>query len=205
MKAKLIAVSSLCATIATACLFFAGFPGVRWALLLLSVIASIAVVIPLLIGGELIYSILTFIVSAILGILLGFSNIVYIVPTITFFMPFAIIKAYGEKLKANFENVSADLNPFENDNNQESNIQQKPKRCIPTWLCWVLYYVLLEAGIFLTLFFAKILMPSFFDSVVSNNLFLVLLVVVQLLPIPYDILLRGCFVATNKILKKIKK
>ncbi len=209
MKTKLVALSGLCAAISTACLVFAGLPAIRWAFLFLSVIASISIVIPYLVGNKIVYSVLTYIVSCLLGGFLGINNIVYIVPTIVFFAPFAIIKAYGESFKSTTATTKQEVqvDPFDDKNDelqQQEQVAAKPKKRIPTWLKWVLYYILLEAGIALTLLCAKLLAPSLWDTVMANSIW-VLLAIFQLMPLAYDILLRGCFVTTNKVLRKVNK
>ena len=43
------------------------------------------------------------------------------------------------------------------------------KRCLPVWLKWLLYYVLLEAGIALTLLAAYLFTRPVFDMLFANK------------------------------------
>ena len=71
---------------------------------------------------------------------------------------------------------------------------------------WILYYILLEAGVGLTLLFTWLLTPDMFKQLVSTPwLFGVMLGVTQLIVPMYNLLLGGCFAGTVKLLRKIVK
>lgn len=204
-RTKLIAISGLCAAAATLSLLASGLPGMNWFMLIFAVIAAIAVCIPIFVADSLVFSLLSWLVSAIIGLLLGSANIVYTAPTALFFMPCAIVKAYGETIKLNAEvkNEQTLADPFaEGEGQRLVAIELSGKQRLPAAIKWALYYVLLEIGICLTLLFTSLLMPAVFEQITGNSMFWGLLAALQLLPIPYDVLLRGCFVATKKIIRR---
>lgn len=204
-KAKLIAISGLCCAVAVGCLLIA--PLARWFMLILGVVAAIATVIPLMLNSKyLVYSLLIYLASSILGVFLGLANIIYVAPIVTFCIPFAIVKVYGEKFKLaaslNKEDVCDD--PFD-DEVKVVKLQIKPKTFLNKAVRWVLYYVLLEVGLGLTVLSAYLFMRPVFEQMVQNTWFFVVLGVMQLAPVPYDLLLRGCLKATAKVLSKSVK
>ena len=174
-KTKLIALSGVCGAVAEVCMLACSVA--FWAALILSVVASIAVVIPLLVDSKaLMYSILVYAVAGILGgfAVVALGNVVYVAPMVAFAMPFAIVKVYGER----------GFHPI---------------------VKWVFYYVLLEFGIGLTLLAAYSFAQPLFNQIVSNDYFYLLLAALQLVVIPYDLLMRGCLMGVTKILHKIVK
>lgn len=75
----------MCCAVASVCMFLSGLPGLKWIVLVLGVISSVAVVIPLMLDAKnLVYTLLTYIVSSILGVFLGLANIVYVLPIVVF-------------------------------------------------------------------------------------------------------------------------
>lgn len=208
-KTKLIAISGICAAVSVVCMLLCSVA--FWATLILSVIASIAVVIPLLIDPKgLIYSLLIYAVASVLG---GFStlalgNVVYVAPMVAFSMPFAIVKVCGEtvKVSAQVEQKETFEDPFGNgEDTHVLQVQLNGKKRLPTVVKWVLYYVLLEVAIGLTLLSAYLLAKPLFNQIVGNKLFYLLLAAMQLVVIPYDLLIRGCLIGTTKILHKVIK
>ena len=209
-KAKLIAVSGICAAVAVVCLLLAGiFP---YGVLIYAVVASIAVVMPLLIDGRnLTYSLLVYAVSIVVGALSGtlIGNITYVAPIVIFCLPFAIVKVYGETLKvtAKVEHTETLEDPFgQGDDRQVVAVQFNGQRRLSTLVKWIIYYVLLEIGISLTLIATKYLTPDVLEKVFSTQwLFWVIIAVAQLIVPLYDILLRGCLIATVKTMKRVIK
>ena len=208
-KTRLIAISGVCGAVAVACMLLCSVA--FWAVLMLSVIASIAVVIPLLIDPKgLIYSLLVYAVSSVLGgfAAVGLGNIVYVAPIVAFAMPFAIVKVFGEtvKVSAQFEQKQTFEDPFGNgEDTHVMEVQLQGKKRLRPIVKWVLYYVLLEVAIGLTLLSAYLFVEPLFNQIVSNKFFYLLLAALQLIVIPYDLLMRGCLIGTTKILHKIIK
>ena len=207
-KTKLIAVSGICSATAVVCMILTSIA--LWAILVLSVVASIAVVIPLLIDPKgLVYSLLIFAVVAVLGSFAAVSigSIVYVAPMVTFCMPFAIVKVYGESVKVSAKVEQEDTldDPFEKGEVKIMSMQVKGKKRLPAFVRWILYYVLLEAGIGLTILTSYLLAPTTFTLIVHNKYFYILLGVAQLIVIPFDFLMRGCLIGTVKILRKAIK
>ena len=209
-KARLIATSGICGAIAVVCILLVSV--VPYVVLILAVAASIAVVIPLLIDGRnLVYSLLVYgvsiAVSAISGVFIG--NITYVAPVALFCIPFAIVKVYGESFKvtAKVERAETLEDPFgQGDDRNVVAVELKGKKALPTFVKWILYYVLLEVGIGLTLLFTYLLVPSLFQTMYSNTLvFWLLLAAAQFVVPLYDLLMRGCRVGTSSLLKKIIK
>ena len=208
-KARLIALSGICSAAAVLCMMLASFA--LWATLLLAVVASLAVVIPLLVDPKgLTYSLLIYAVAAVLGGFAAFSlgNVVYVAPIIAYCMPFTIVKVYGESVK-----VSAQMQPKEKlddpftEGKFASVVEVKldSKKRLPSVVRWVLYYALLEVAIGLTLLAAYLFVPALFEEMVVNPFFYLLLGAAQLAVMPYDLLTRGCLIGTMKILRKIIK
>ena len=206
-KAKLIAVSGICAAIAVVCLLLASvFP---YAVLVYAVIASVAVVIPLLVDGKLGYSLLVYAASVVVGALSGtlIGNILYVAPIVIFCLPFAIVKVYGESFKvtAKVEHTETLEDPFgQGDDRKVVEVQFNGKKRLPTLLKWVIYYILLELGISLTLIATKYLTPSVFNSIYSTNwMFWLLIAAAQFIVPMYDLLLRGCIIGARKLVARV--
>lgn len=208
-KAKTIAVTALCCAVATGCMLLAALPAVRWTVLFLGVIASVAVVIPMMVNAKnLVYSLLAYLAASIFGVFFGISNIVCVAPIVTFSMPFAIVKVCGEMVKVTAEVKNAEVleDPFgTGDDRKVVNVQVQKKPRLRRWLKWLLYYLLLEAGIGITLLATWLLTPQMFQILVQNTWFYVALGVLQLIVYPYDMLMTGCLVATAKVLRRAAK
>ena len=175
-KARLIATSGICGAVASICLLLTSvFP---YGTLMLAVVAAIAVVIPLLIDvRNLVYSLLVYLVTVVVGALSGtfIGNVVFVAPVITFCIPLAIVKVYGE------QRLSAVVK-------------------------WILYYALLEVGIGLTLLATYYITAPVFDRLYSTGwLFWFMIGVAQLVVPMYDLLLRGCIIGATKALRKVIK
>ena len=128
-KAKRIAISAMCCAVASVCMFLLGLPGLKWIVLVLGVVSSVAVVIPLMLDAKnLVYTLLTYIVSSILGVFLGLANIVYVLPIVVFCMPVAIVKVCGEMVKitaSHRQRHAGDGRPFRQRRRQKGG---KPQR-----------------------------------------------------------------------------
>lgn len=175
-------------------------------MLLCAAIASVAVAIPILLDyRNWIYSVLILIVSGALGVFIGLGNVIYVAPIVAFCMPFAIVKSYGESIRvtAQVEETTTLEDPFnQGDDKRVVAVKLDGRKCLPTWLKWVLYYALLEIAIGLTLLCSYLFMPTFFDALIANKWFYAVLAAAQLIVIPYDLLMRGCFIGTVKIIHK---
>lgn len=206
-KAKIIAISGVCAAVSVGCLALAGF--VKWVALICAAVASVAVAIPVLLDyRNWIYSVLILIVSGALGVFIGIANVIYVAPIVAFCMPMAIVKAYGESVRVTAQVEESEVleDPFnQGDDKRVVAVKLDGRKCLPTWLKWLLYYVLLEAAIGLTLLATYLFMQPVFESLIANKWFYVVLAVAQLFVIPYDLLMRGCFVGTVKIIHKATK
>ena len=203
-KAKIVAISGICGGVAVICLLLLGLPAVKWGALILAVVASVAVAIPTIASGRVVFSVLAYVVSAIFGTIAGVANILYVAPVVAFCMPMAIVKVYAETLKISTKVEQKTIDsPFDNgDDKQVVAVEVQAQSRMKGFVKWILYYVVLEIGIALTLLAGHIFAKPTFDFLVSHNLFVVLLVALQLLPIPFDFLLRGAFIAIAKVLKR---
>lgn len=208
-KTKLIALSGICSAIAVTCVLLCGVAS--WGMPAFSAIAAVAVVIPLLVDPKaLTYSLLTYAVSFALGTFAaaGLGNVVYAVPVLTFGMPFAIVKVWGEtvKVSAQVEQTETFEDPFGNgEETHVLSVQLNGTKRLPRFVKWILYYVLLEIAIGLTLLAAYLFVKPLFNQIVGNKYFYLLLALSQLIVIPYDLLMRGCLIGTTKLLRKIVK
>ena len=203
-KAKIVAISGLCGGVAVVCLLLLGLPMARYAALVFAVGASVAVAIPTMASGRPIFSVIVYAVSAIAGTIFGVANITYVAPVVAFFMPMDLVKVAAEtpKLSAKINQQTID-DPFGNgDDKQVVAVEVQAQSRMKGFVKWILYYVVLEIGIALTLLATYIFAKPTFDFLVSHNLFVVFLVALQLLPIPYDMLLRGAFTLTAKALRR---
>ena len=203
-KAKIVAISGLCGGVSVICLLLLGLPGVRWVALILAVVASVAVAIPTIASGRPIFSIIVYMVSAIFGVWANLANIVFVAPVVAFCMPMAIVKVAGETLKISTKVQQTSIDsPFDNgDDKQVMAVEIEAIPRMKSIVKWILYYVVLEAGIALTLLATYLLTPVTFELIWAHKLLVWLLVALQLLPIPYDMLLRGAFALTAKTLKR---
>lgn len=205
-KSKSVAISGLCAAAVLACLALAAIPGTKWFCLLLGVIASIATVIPMIVNPKnLTFSLLVYVAGSALGLFLGTTNVVCIVPIVAFSIPFAIVKVRGETvmITANVNSEEVLEDPFDCGDDKKIvavKVETKPK--LPKIVKWILYYVLLECGIALTLGATYLFTKPVFDALVGSKVFWLALVAAQLIVYPYDVLMTGCLKATAKVLQK---
>ncbi|MDE7454860.1 MAG: hypothetical protein K2M64_03420 [Clostridia bacterium] len=204
-KAKLIAVSAICAAVCVGCLALAAF--VKWVALIAAAIATVACAMPTLIDARnWWYSVLILIASGALGVFLGtFANVLYVAPIVAFCMPFGIVKAYGESVKvtASFDKPTVLEDPFDsNDDKRVVAVEVKSKSCLNKVVKWVLYYVLLEVALGLTVLCAYLFMPDVLQTLITSNTLYWLIGAAQLVVIPYDLLIRGCYIGAIKILRK---
>lgn len=208
-KAKVLAISAMCAAVALGCIMLSTLPVMRWMMLILGVIASIAVIIPIMLDAKnLVYTLLTYITCGALGVFFGLGNIVFVAPIVVFSMPFAIVKVYGESVKVTDVTKQEQTleDPFGNgDDKKVVSVNVNAKRRLPVVVKWILYYLLLEAAIGLTLLAAYLFTADVFQAIVSSKWFWWVVVGIQVIVYPYDILMRGCLIATTKILRKVVK
>lgn len=204
-KAKLIATSGICAAACVGCLAAAAF--VKWAALIAAAIATVACALPTLMDARnWWYSVLILIASGALGMFFGsLANVVYVAPIVAFCMPFGIVKAYGESVKvtASVGEPTVLEDPFDSAADKKVvavSVDGKP--CLPAAVKWILYFVLLEVGVGLTVLSVYLLARDLFLTLVENNWIYWLIGVAQLVVLPYDLLMRGCFVGAIKILRK---
>lgn len=209
-KARLIALSGICGAVNVCCMLLATLPVVKWFALLLAVLCAVVTVMPMLVDGRgLMYSLLIYAVSCVFGIWLGLGNILYVAPILAYCMPAAIVKVRGESMRitARLERTETVEDPFDPDAEQQAvTVQLVGKPHLPAVVRWVLYYVLLEAGICLTLVATYFLTPAAFTKIYETKWVFWLLVAAAQLFVPlYDLLLRGCLIGTQKILRRVMK
>lgn len=204
-KAKLVALSGICAAVCVGALALASF--VKWAVLIAAALATVACAIPTLIDARnWWYSVLILIVSGASGMFIGLADVIYVAPVVAFCMPFGIVKAFGESLK-----VTATLgeptileDPFGGEDKQTVAVNVQSKLCLPKVVKWILYYVLLEVGLGLSVLCAYLFTEPVFNTLLENNVLYWILGAAQLVVIPYDLLMRGCFVGTVKVMRKAR-
>lgn len=205
-KSKLIATSGICAAVCVGCLSAAGF--VKWLALIAAAIATVACAIPTLLDARnWLYSVLILIASGAIGMFVGtFANVMYVAPIVAFCMPFGIVKAYGESLKvtATLGETTVLEDPFGGEDKQTVAVNVESKLCLNRAVKWVLYYVLLEIGLGLTVLSVYLFMPDFFRELVASKILYWILGAAQLVVLPFDLLIRGCFVATVKVMRKAR-
>lgn len=205
-KAKVIATSGICAAVCVGCLALAGF--VKWAALIAATIATIACALPTLLDARnWLYSVLILIVAGALGMFLGtLANVMYVAPIVAFCMPFGIVKAYGETVKVTASLGETEIleDPFGGEDKQTVAVNVESKPCLPKVVKWVLYYILLEVGLGLTALSVYLFMPDVFKSLLETKILYWILGAAQLVVVPYDLLIRGCFVATVKVMRKAR-
>lgn len=203
-KAKVIATSGICAAVCVGCLALAGF--VKWAAFIAAAIATIACALPTLLDARnWLYSVLILIVAGALGMFLGtLANVMYVAPIVAFCMPFGIVKAYGETVKVTASLGETEIleDPFGGEDKQTVAVNVESKPCLPKAVKWALYYILLEVGLGLTALSVYLFMPDLFKSLLENKVLFWILGAAQLVVVPYDLLIRGCFVATVKVMRK---
>jgi len=204
MKAKIVAISGVCGGIAVMCLLALAIPGARWIMLVLALLASVAVAIPTMISGRVVFSLIVYFVSAVFGVWANVANVIFVAPVVAFCMPMAIIKVFAETPKLSLKVQDSTIeDPFGNgDDKQVKSLEIEALPRMKGFVKWLLYYVVLEAGIALTLFATYLLTPVMFEQIWGHKLLVWLLVALQLLPIPYDMLLKSAFALTSKTLKR---
>lgn len=202
-KAKIIATSGICAAVCVGCLAVASF--VKWVALVAAVLATVACALPTLLDPRnWLYSVMILIVSGALGLFIGLANVIYVAPIVAFCMPFGIVKAYGESLKvtATLGETAVLEDPFGGEDKQTVAVNVESKLCLPKVVKWVLYFVLLEVGLGLTTLSVYLFTPDFFSTLIDNKILYWVLGAAQLVVVPYDLLIRGCFVATVKVMRR---
>ena len=208
-KAKIISVCGMCSAVATLCLVVSALPFARWLILLLAMVASLAIVVPMLAFGSRKYTLLCYAASSILGIFFSIQfNLYMVVPIVTFCMPFAIVKVCAESFKVTAKFTPSTVeDPFgQGEDKTVVEVQMEKQKFMPVWLKWVLYYVLLEVGLVLTALCLSLFVQfgDVWQTLTANGLVWVIVGIMQLAVIPLDLLFRGCLVALVKILRKSK-
>lgn len=204
-KAKLIAISGVCAAVCVGCLAAAGF--VKWVVLVAAVLCTVVCALPTLIDARNWWcSVLILIAAGALGMFFGtLANVVYVAPIVAFCMPFGVVKAYGEAVKvtASLDEPTILEDPFDSANDKQVlAVKVDGKPCLNKVVKWVLYYILLEVGLALTVLSVYLFTPSLLQAFIDNKALYWLLGAMQLVVIPYDLLIRGCFVGAVKILRR---
>ena len=209
-KARLIAISGICSAVAVVAILLVSV--VPYVVLIMGVLASIAVAVPLLLDGRnLGYSLLVYAasmaVSAVGGVFIG--NITYVAPVALFCIPFTIVKVYGEsyKVTSTVERTETLEDPFDQgEDTVVVDVEVRSKRRIPTVVKWIVYFLLLEVAIGLTVLFTYLLTPAVFERMYANTLAFWLIIGAAQVFVPlYDALLKGCLVGTSALLNKIVK
>lgn len=203
-KAKIVAISGVCGGISVMCLLALAIPGARWVALVFAVLASVAVAIPTMVSGRPIFSVIVYIVSSIFGVWANVANIIFVAPVVAFCMPMALVKVAGETLKISTKMQQTTIDsPFDNgDDKQVMAVAIEATPRMKPVVKWILYYLVLEIGIALTLLSTYLFTPATFELIWTHKLLVWLIVALQLLPIPYDMLLRGAFALTSKTLRR---
>lgn len=209
-KAKNITLCAVCAALSVIAMAAMAIPGVKWFVLILAVVASVAIALPMLFDVRNIrFVLLAYIAACAIGIVAGMANITYVLPVVTFCMPFAIVKVYGESTYVVKNSVKkADVapeNPFDETTSDEA--QPAPpteyKDRISRKLRWLIYYALLEAGIALTLVIMWIATPDAFAKLFELPVFLVELIAAAQFVVPlFNILLTSCLRSLAKVVRK---
>lgn len=209
-KARLIAISGISGAIAVGAIVLVSVA--PYLVLTLGVIASVAVSLPLIIDGKnLVYSLLVYavsvVVSGVSGVFIGY--ITYVAPVALFCIPFVIVKVRGESYKVigTVEETVTVEDPFgQGESHTVVQTKSKLKKRLPMAVKYVIYYALLEVGVGLTILITYLLDRPLFDTMYANQLVFWLLVGATQLVVPlYDILITGCVMAVNAILKKVVK
>lgn len=213
-KAKSIALCAFSAALAVGCMAAMAIPGVKWAALILAVGASVSLTVPMLFDTKnLKYVLLAYVAASAVGILAAMANICYVLPVVTFCMPFAIVKVYGENTYVckNLDTpptpTDEKIDPFAYDKNRpttpQSEQQTEYKQRISRKVRFVVYYILLEVGLAATLLAVYLVMPSFFQTLMQQPILLAALIVAaQTVPPLFDLLLGGCIRTIKKSLNR---
>ena len=204
-SAKIIAICGVCSAIS--CVFLLLTSLIPYLALPFGVIAAVATVVPLLANAGLGYSLLVYAATLVIGSVCGvfIGNIVAVAPVISFCIPFAIVKVWCESVKvtARLEQEETLEDPFGGDDTKVMHVQLKGKARVNPVVKWVIYYLLLEVGIVLTLMFTWLLTRAVFESIYARGwIFWLIVGVAQLVPPLYDLLLRGCLIAAAKTVRK---
>ena len=136
-KAKIISVCGMCSAVATLCLVVSALPFARWLILLLAMVASLAIVVPMLAFGSRKYTLLCYAASSILGIFFSIQfNLYMVVPIVTFCMPFAIVKVCAESFKVTAKFTPSTVeDPFgQGEDKTVVEVQMEKQKFMPVWL-----------------------------------------------------------------------
>jgi len=209
-KAKNITLCAVCAALSVIAMAAMAIPGVKWFVLILAVVASVAIALPMLFDVKNIkFVLLAYIAASAIGIVAGMANITYVLPVVAFCMPFAIVKVYGESTYVVKNSVQkADVvseNPFDESTTDETQ-PAPPTECkdrISRKLRWLIYYALLEVGIALTLVIMWIATPDAFAKLFELPIFLIEMIAAAQLVVPlFNILLTSCLRSIAKVVTK---
>ena len=116
----------------------------------------------------------------------------------------ALVKVWAEtpKISAKINQQTFD-DPFGNgDDKQVVAVEIHTTPRAKKFVKWLLYYILLEIGIGLTLLATYVFAQPTFTFVVEHKLFVPLLIACQMLPFAYNWLLAGAFTLVAKTLQR---
>ncbi len=207
-KAKIVALCGVCSAISLLCLLLASFPALKWGVMVFAVVASVAVCLPMLANARLAkFSILVYVASAVFGVVVGATNIVFVAPILFFFVPFCMVKVFGESvvLKGKTEKVVEAEDLFGlGEQVKTITLNVTAGRRMYKWLKWLLYYVLLWVAIAVTLGGCYLFTQPLFFSIVQSKWFWLVIVLLHFAVVPYNFFLNGVLFATKKLLKRTK-
>lgn len=197
-KTKLIALSGVCGAVSLVCLIFTGYA--TWIAFILAVMSSVAVAVPVIVNGKnLVYSVLTWISSSTLGLLLAVGKIYYVVPVVFFAMPMTVFKVFGESSKTD-ENQTVTLDEPFGSGTLTVTPKQRPR--VNAVIRWIVYYVLLEISLALTVGTMYLFTPDVLDNLVQNGAIWWLLVAGQIVVVVFDFILNGAIKITRDAVRK---
>ena len=207
-KAKIVALCGVCSAISLLCLLLASFPALKWGVMVFAVVASIAVCLPMIASAKLAkFSILVYVASAIFGVVVGATNIIFVAPILFFFVPFCMVKVFGESVVLSKRNqqIVETPDPFDiGEPIKTITLDVVAKRRWPTWLRWVLYYVLLWLGIGISLGGCYLFTQPLLFAILENRWFWLVIVLLHVAVVPYNFFMDGVLLATKKLLKRTK-
>ncbi len=201
-KTKLVAMCGLCSAVAVGSLVLSCY--VSQAVVAFAVVAGIAVAIPTMADSRYLgYSLLTWVASSVLGLLLSVSKLHFVVPVVFFAMPFSIWKCFCESSPKNTDTNIALDDPFEKD--KQIAVTAPVTMRIKTLWKYVVYYLLLQIALGLTALAMYLFLPAVLQTLLQKGSIWWLLAVCELAVFPFDMLMSGALKVVGKGIKKYFK
>ncbi len=187
---RAIALTAVCSAMATVC--FVGATYIELFGFVLSLLGGVLVCVPMIVTPRYrVYTVLAIAVSFTLTAVFASSRIVELVYYCLTLVPLVVTKAWCDRVT---------LDVWQEDGEQNINVAKAKL----TKTKWVLYYVFMQISIAAIVLVTYLILPLEWAEMSTSYLLYVMIILLEIIPIPFDKLLNGVFPIVKKAMIKAK-